>query len=213
MDTIVSQALEEYSARHTKPPSALLQEVEAYTVNNCAHAGMLVGAVAGRFLNMLVCVIGARRVLEIGTFTGYSALSMAEALPEGGELICCDIDPDTTKIAQRFFDRSAHGQKITVRLGAALDTIKGLPRAGHLDMVFIDADKENYVNYYEAVLPRLRVGGLIAADNVLWSGRVLDPKADLDRAIVAFNAHVQSDDRVDNVLLSVRDGLMLIRKK
>lgn len=213
MDTIISPAIEQYCARHTKPPSALLQEVESYTVKNCAHAGMLVGAIEGQFLKMLVRVTGARRVLEIGMFTGYSALSMAEALPEGGELISCDIDPDTTKIAQGFFDRSAHGRKITILLGPALDTIKDLSRAELLDMVFIDADKENYINYYEAVLPHLRAGGLIAADNVLWSGRVLEPKADLDRAIATFNAHVQNDDRVDNVLLSVRDGVSLIRKR
>lgn len=213
MDTIVSPAIEDYSARHTTTPTALLQELETYTVENCAYAGMLVGAVEGQFLKMLVQLTGARRVLEIGMFTGYSALSMAEALPAGGELISCDIDPDTTKIAQRFFDRSVHDRKISVRLGAALDTIKDLPRTQQFDMAFIDADKENYVSYYEAVLPRLRAGGLIVADNVLWSGRVLEPKADLDRAIVAFNTHVQNDDRVDNVLLSVRDGLMLIRKK
>ena len=134
-------------------------------------------------------------------------------LPDDGELITCDINPETTRIAQSFWARSPHGGKIRQLPGAALDTLRALPSGLAFDFVFLDADKENYVNYYEAVLPRLRPGGLLVADNTLWSGKVLDPKEKSDHAIVAFNAHVHSDPRVEHALLSVRDGVMLIRKK
>jgi caffeoyl-CoA O-methyltransferase len=173
---------------------------------------MQVGRVEGTLLKMLAGLVGARRVLEIGTFTGFSALCMAEALPEGGELITCDIDPEAVRIAQRFFDRSPHGKKIRVRLGDALETVRSLPAESTFDLVFLDADKERYSDYYELVLPRLRVGGLLVADNTLWSGRVLSPSHASDHAIVAFNRRVAEDPRVENVLLSVRDGMMLARK-
>jgi caffeoyl-CoA O-methyltransferase len=152
-------------------------------------------------------------VLEIGTFTGYSALCMAEALPKNGRLITCEIKSQHAEIAQSFFDRSPHGRKIRLRLGPALETLANLPASAIFDLVFLDADKENYVNYYEAVLPRLWSGGLIVADNVLWSGRVLAPKKKTDRAVVRFNKHVQRDPRVECVMLPVRDGVSLIRKR
>ena len=160
---------------------------------------------------MLVQLTGARRVLEIGTFTGYSALSMAAALPDGGEITTCEIDAQHARIAQSFFDRSPHGRKITIRLAPALETVSALK--GEFDFVFLDADKENYVNYYEAVLPKLKPGGLLVADNVLWSGKVLDPREKTDRAIVAFNDRVARDARVEQVMLSVRDGILLVRKR
>jgi caffeoyl-CoA O-methyltransferase len=144
-------------------------------------------------------------------FTGYSALMMAEGLPEGGRLITCEIDPKAEAIARRYFAESPHGDKITIRMGPALETIKTL--TGPLDLVFIDADKSNYANYYEACLPLLKPGGLIVADNVLWSGKVLHPTDDNDHAIVAFNRLVQSDPRVENVCLTVRDGMMLAWKR
>jgi len=159
---------------------------------------------------MLAAAIGARRVLELGTFTGFSALMMAAALPEDGRLITCDLDPEAIAIARSFFARSPHGHKIEVREGPALDTLKTLE--GPFDFVFIDVDKENYMRYYEAVLPMLASNGLIAVDNVLWSGRVLDPEERDDKAIAAFNEHVQRDPRVTNVILTVRDGVMLIRR-
>src|SRR3970040_77746 len=174
---------------------------------------MLTGPVEGTLLRMLVQLSGARRVLEIGTYTGYSALSMAAGLPEGGELITCDIDPETTRIALSFWARSPHGGKIRQQPGAALDTLRVMPSDPAFDFVFLDAAKENYVNYYTAVLPRLRPGGLLVADNTLWSGKVLDPREKSDHAIVAFNAKVRSDPHVEHALLSVRDGVMLIRKK
>lgn len=173
---------------------------------------MQVGRVEGALLRNLVAMSGAKRILEIGTFTGYSALSMAEALPPDGRLTTCDIDPQAVAIAQRFFNKSPHGGKITIRLGDALDYVKSLTEADELDLVFLDADKARYADYYEAVLPRLRTGGLVVADNTLWSGRVLDPKSDDDKGIARFNDLVVNDPRVDCVLLAVRDGVMLARK-
>ena len=213
MTPIVAEELERYCSAHTTPPEPLLDELAAYTRTHCQHAQMLTGPVEGRLLRMLVQVGAARRVLEIGTFTGYSALSMAAGLPDDGELVTCDVNPETSAIAQSFFDRSPHGGKIRLIRGRAIKTLQSLPHDATFDFVFLDADKESYLDYYEAVLPRLRPGGLIAADNTLWSGRVLDPKESSDHAIVAFNARVRADVRVEHVLLSVRDGVLLIRKK
>jgi len=213
MKPIVPPPIDAYCLAHTTPADPLLEELATYTHQHVKMPQMLTGPVEGTFLRMLVQVTGARRVLEIGTFTGYSALSMVPALPDDGQLITCEIDPEHARIAQSFFDRSPHGKRISLRLAPALDTINRLPAEDPFDFVFIDADKENYQNYYEAVLPRLRPGGLIAADNTLWSGRVLDPKEKSDHAIVAFNQHVASDPRVENVLLSVRDGILLVRTK
>jgi len=212
MQTIVPEALEQYCAAHTSAAEPLLDEIATYTRAHCRQPQMLTGPVEGRLLRLLVQIIGARRVLEIGTFTGYSALSMAAGLSDEGELITCELDPEHIQIAQSFFDRSPYGRRITLRPGAALDTLQTLPADMTFDFVFVDADKENYVNYYEAVLPCLRAGGLMAADNTLWSGKVLAPRGRSDRAIVAFNKHVAADPRVEQVLLSVRDGVMLIRK-
>ncbi|HSD96973.1 MAG TPA: class I SAM-dependent methyltransferase [Sulfuricaulis sp.] len=213
MKAIIPRKIEEYCLRHTTEREKLLRELEKYTNRYCADAQMLIGPHEGALLAMLVRLTGARRILEIGCFTGYSALCMAEALPAKGKLNTCEIKPSHAEIAQSFFDRSAHGHKIKLHLGPALETIKGLPASASFDFVFLDADKENYVNYYEAVLPRLRSGGLIVADNVLWSGRVLAPKKKSDRAVVAFNKHVRCDPRVECVMLPVRDGVSLIRKR
>ena len=172
---------------------------------------MQVGRVEGTFLRMLVALSGARRALEIGMFTGYSGLMIAAGLPEDGTLTTCDVDPKAEAVARRFFARSPHGRKITIRMGPALDTIRTL--SPPIDFVFVDADKQNYSNYYEAVLPLLPRGGLLVADNVLWSGKVLDPKEPSDRAIAAFNERVENDSRVDRVMLTIRDGMTLVRKK
>ncbi|BAV34979.1 O-methyltransferase [Sulfuricaulis limicola] len=213
MKAIIPRKIEEYCLRHTSPRGKLLQELEKYTRRNCTDARMLIGPHEGTLLAMLVRLSDARRVLEIGTFTGYSALCLAGALPKNGRLLTCEIKPEHAVIAQSFFDRSRHGCKIKIHLGPALETLAGLPRATKFDFVFLDADKENYVNYYEAVLPRLRAGGLIVADNVLWSGRVLAPKKQTDRAVVRFNRHARRDARVECVMLPVRDGVSLIRKR
>jgi caffeoyl-CoA O-methyltransferase len=150
-------------------------------------------------------------VLEIGTFTGYSALSMAAALPDDGRIDTCDIEPAHVEVARRYIVRSPHGGKITIHLGPALDTIAQLD--GDFDLVFIDADKPNYASYFEAVLPRLSERGLIAIDNTLWSGRVLQPEDDHSVAIAALNDRIVADERVVAVQLTVRDGVTLVRRR
>lgn len=212
MDSIIPKALDEYCAAHTSPPPALLAELAAWTQAHMKLPQMLTGHLEGALLAWLVRLTGARRVLEIGTFTGYSALAMAEALPADGSVVTCDIDPEHARIAQSFFDRSPHGKKIKLRLGPALETLAALPTDAQFDFVFIDADKENYSKYYEAILPRLKPGGLLVADNVLWSGRVLKPETPADRAIAAFNECVRADARVECLMLPVRDGVLLVRK-
>jgi caffeoyl-CoA O-methyltransferase len=213
MKNIVPIAIEEYCAAHTDTASLLLRELEEYTRTHCQDAQMLTGPVEGALLRLLIQVSGARRVLEIGTFTGYSALTMAEALPNDGRITTCEVNPEHARIAQSFFDRSAHGAKIEIRQGAALATIGALAPNARFDFVFLDADKENYVRYFEAVVPLLRPAGLLVADNTLWSGRVLDPKEKNDRAIATFNERVASDSRVSRVMLSVRDGVTVARKR
>ena len=207
----IDKAVEQYAHDHTRPESELFRRLREETYREMSSPQMQVGRLEGQFLKLLVRLVGARRVLEIGMFTGYSGLMMAEGLPDDGRLITCDINPKAEAIARRYFDESGHGHKIEIRLGPALETIKTLTEP--LDMVFIDADKGNYVNYYEAVMELVRPGGLIVADNVLWSGEVLDPQDDAGRAIVAFNLHVQQDPRVENVCLTVRDGMMLAWKR
>lgn len=204
--------LEDYAVRHSTPLPTLLEELIATTREKMGNRSlMLSGHLEGTLLQMLAASVGARRILEIGMFTGFSALMMAAALPDDGELITCDIDPEAIGLARSFFVRSPHGSKIDVREGPALDTLKTLE--GPFDLVFIDADKENYIAYYEAALPLLAPNGVIAVDNVLWMGRVLDPTNESDHAIVAFNEHVSRDKRAWKVILPLRDGVMLIRRK
>jgi caffeoyl-CoA O-methyltransferase len=211
MDRFIDAAVEQFAHNHTEPETDLYVRLREETYRVMQSPQMQVDVIEGRFLQMLVRLSGAKSILELGMFTGYSALMMAEALPEDGHLVTCEIDPKAEAIARRYFAESSHGNKITIRMGPALDTIKTL--AGPLDLVFIDADKVNYSNYYEACLPLLKSGGLVVADNVLWSGKVVDPKDADDHAIVAFNRLVQSDPRVKNVCLTVRDGMMLAWKR
>lgn len=213
VEGFVGQDINDYCDRMTHAASPLLDELERETFAKATAPQMLCGTIEGRFLKLLVQLTGAKNVLEIGTYTGYSALSMAEGLPDNGQIVTCDIDEECTKIARAFFARSSHGHKITLKMGNALDTIKTIEST--LDLVFIDADKENYQNYYEAVLPKVRSGGLIVFDNSLWGGLVLDPPpGDREAETIArVNAQVVSDDRVDNVLLPVRDGMNLVRKR
>ncbi|NUT54476.1 MAG: methyltransferase [Thermoleophilia bacterium] len=211
MSFLVDEQLEQYAERHTTAPDQLLAELAEETTATMASPQMLTGPIEGRFLELLVAGTGAKRVLEIGTFTGYSALSMAAALPPGGRIDTLDIEPKHAEVAQRYFDRSPHGDKITLHLGPALQTIGTLD--GEFDFVFIDADKENYDAYVEAVLPRLSEGGLIAIDNTLWSGRVLDPPDETTKLIAALNDKLAADDRVVVVQLTVRDGVTLVRRR
>src|SRR5215510_1308983 len=207
----IDKDVENFAHDHTEPESDLFRRLELETRETMQYPEMMVGRNEGQFLRMLVQLTSARRVLEIGTFTGYSALMMAEGLPPEGRLVTCEVNSKAEEIARRYFAESPHGHKIELRMGPALETIATLSEP--LDMVFIDADKKNYPNYYETCLPLLRPGGLIVADNVLWSGNVLAPKDDDTRAIVSFNERVQADPRVENVCLTIRDGIMLARKR
>jgi caffeoyl-CoA O-methyltransferase len=201
----ISDEIEAYADARSTPESALCRELAEETRAKATNPQMMIGNTEGLFLRALVRATGARRVLEIGTFTGYSALAMAGGLPEDGKLITCDIDPESTAIARAFWARSPYGARIELRLGPALDTIHGLD--GPFDLAFIDADKGGYIDYWEAIVPIVRKGGVIVADNVLWSGRVLDPQEPDDKALAAFNKHVAADDRVEQVMLPVRDGI------
>lgn len=209
--TLVPEEIERYAEEHSTSLPPLLRELVERTYAEMEAPTMLSGQLEGTLLQMLVAALGARRVLEVGMFTGFSALMMAAALPDDGRLITCEVNPKAIAFARSFFERSPHGHKIEVREGPALETIRSL--AGPFDLVFIDADKTNYINYYEAALDLLSPSGLIVVDNVLWSGRVLSPENEQDRAIAAFNDHVQRDERVTNVVLTVRDGIMLIRRR
>ncbi|PCI35399.1 MAG: methyltransferase [Elusimicrobia bacterium] len=211
MLTLIAPELESYAADHSTPESSIFSDLVKITHEKTDLPQMQVGRLEGALLRVLVRLTGAQRILEIGTFTGYSALAMAEGLPEDGRLITLDIDEKTNAIAREAWDKSPHGKKIEARLGPAVETIESLE--GSFDMVFIDADKGNYTRYWDLVVPKMRAGGLIAVDNVLWSGRVLDPKDDSDRAIVAFNTHAANDTRVDCAMLTVRDGVLLAVKK
>jgi caffeoyl-CoA O-methyltransferase len=212
MTFIVPEDLERYAEEHTTPHPELLQRLARETQDTLERPQMLTGTIEGRFLEFLVYMTGARRILELGTYSGYSSISMAAALPAGGHIDTCEVQERHAEVARRYVEEAGYSDRISIHMGPALETIARLE--GEFDFVFIDADKENYVNYYEAVLPRLSERGLIAADNTLWSGRVLDESDQSEGtvAIRAFNDHVRDDDRVDCVMLSVRDGVTLIRR-
>jgi caffeoyl-CoA O-methyltransferase len=205
--------LERYATEHSTPEPDLLQRVAAATRESLDAPQMMVGPLEGRFLEMLVHLAQPRLVLEIGTFSGYSALSMASVLPPGGRIVTCEIDPRAAEMARAHIQASPWADRIELREGPALATVAELE--GPFDLVFIDADKVEYRDYYAAVLPLLSERGVIAVDNVLWSGRVLDPDDERDdtRAIAAFNDHVATDPRVVAVMLTIRDGVTLIRRR
>lgn len=211
MSNIVSEDLDAYAEQHSTDPHAVFFDLAKQTREEMEMHRMQVGKVEGGLLRMLARLVGARSILEIGTFTGYSALCMAEGMHEDGRLVTCDVDPKATTMAKEFWAKSPHGKKIELRLGPALDTIAGLD--GPFDMAFIDADKQNYRAYWEAVVPKMRPGGLLVTDNVLWSGRVLQPRDELDIAVDTFNKHVVADERVEAVMLTVRDGVTLAWKR
>ena len=210
---IVPDEIDAYAEAHTTPPLELLAALAEETKATLRAPQMLTGTIEGRFLEFLVYALGARRVLELGTYSGYSSLSMAAGLSQGGHIDTCEYEEKHAEVARRYIAQSPYADRITVHLGPALETIEKLE--GEFDFVFIDADKENYVNYYEALLPRLADGGLMALDNTLWSGRVLDDSDDSEgtRAIKAINERIASDERVTSVMLSVRDGVTLVRRR
>lgn len=208
---LVSDALEQYAWAHTSAPPPPLEELERETHRTMKSSQMLTGRVEGRLLKLLVQMIGARRVLELGTFTGYGTLSMAEGLPEDGRIYTCEIKPESIRFAEAYFARSPHGRKITILQGDDLPNIRRLEPP--FDFIFVDGDKRRYLTYFEEGMRLLRPGGVMAVDNVLWSGRVLDPTDEDSRAIDGLNRVLARDDRVEAVCLTVRDGVQLVRKK
>lgn len=206
----VPPEIDQYAFTWTKAEPRLLEELANATRADVPCPQMLCGRLEGRLLKLLTRMTGAKRVLEIGMFTGYSALSIAEGLPEGGKLITCELDPGVIKVARDFFARSPHGSKIEILEGEALMTLRDL--RGNFDLAFIDADKENYVNYYQFCVEALRSGGVIVVDNCLWSGGVLNPRSEEDKVIHSLNTIIAQDPRVENVLLPLRDGVNVVMK-
>lgn len=210
---ILNPLAEAYAVQHCTDEEELLQEVAAYTRETHRHAHMISGKLQGRFLRMISKIVRPNRILEIGTFTGYSALCLADGLDKKGLLFTIEQREEDALNAQRFFNKSSVKDRIILRVGNALEIIPELKE--NWDLVFIDADKTNYINYYELALPRLNRHGMMIADNVLFHGQVLNDKMEGKnaKAIHAFNDHVKQDQRVEQVLLTVRDGLMLVMKK
>jgi caffeoyl-CoA O-methyltransferase len=205
----------DYLVRHGTPPDELQQRLIAETEALGGIARMQIAPEQGAFMTLLTRAIGARHAVEVGTFTGYSALAIARGLPPDGSLLCCDVSEEWTAVARRYWEEAGVADRIDLRLAPAADTLRALPAEPRFDLGFIDADKGGYGTYYEEVLLRLRPGGLLLVDNVLWGGAVVDPDRQDDDtvAIRALNDHVAADDRVDRVLLPVADGLTIVRKR
>ena len=213
MIEIINEKANDYATSFSEPTDKLLQEIEEFTLNNHAHSNMLSGPLQGKLLEMLSEIIEPKFILEIGTFTGYSALCLAKGLQHNGFLHTIELREEDATISQNYFAKSSQSEQIILHRGNALDIIPQLTE--EWDLVFIDADKTNYINYYELTLPRLKKGGVILADNVLFHGDVLKENISGKNAMAInnFNEHVAKDDRVQQVILTVRDGLMMILKK
>jgi caffeoyl-CoA O-methyltransferase len=211
MADIVSEEIERYAEAHTTPPTQLQRRLADETRETLRSPQMLTGVVEGRLLEFLVFALRPQRVLELGTYSGYSSLAMASVLPPGGHIDTCEVEEAHAEVARRYLDEAGVGDRVTIHLGPALETIERLE--GEFDLVFIDADKVNYPAYYEALVPRLSPEGIMALDNTLWSGRVLDPGDSAEaQMFVELNARIASDPRVTAVLLTVRDGVTLVRR-
>ena len=208
---MTGERIERYVEEHSTPASELFERLAAETRETQRLPQMSVGALAGAFLSFVVFMKRPQRVLEIGTFTGWSSIAMASALPEGGTLVTCDMNEETNAIARRYAEEAGVADRIDFRSGPAIETLASLE--GPFDLVFIDADKDGYIDYYEAVLPKLADDGVIMADNTLAGGDVVAPSGPMSKAIARFNDHVHADGRVECVLLTIRDGITLIRKR
>ncbi len=209
---LLSEALENYIEQHTSPESPLLYRIHRETHLHAMMPQMLSGRVQGQLLKMFSCMIKPKRVLELGTYTGYSAICLAEGLSDDGKLISIDINAELQERVQTYINDAGLQHKIELMSGKAADIIPALNE--EFDLVFIDADKQNYSLYLDLVIDKVRPGGFIIADNVLWSGKVIDAQPDKDtQAIIGFNNKVQQDERLQNVILSVRDGMMVMWKR
>jgi caffeoyl-CoA O-methyltransferase len=208
---IASEEIERYAEEHTTPPSELQRRLAEETRAELRSPQMLTGTVEGRLLEFLVFALRPQRVLELGTYSGYSAVSMAAVLPPGGHIDTCEVDETHTTVARRYLEEAGLADRVTIHLGPALETIDRLE--GEFDLIFIDADKVNYPAYYEALLPRLSGRGLMVLDNTLWSGRVVEPDDSPEtQTIAALNDRIASDPRVVATVLTVRDGVTLVRR-
>ena len=207
----VSDHLLDYCLEHSQENSSLLLDLEKYTFENEDVPQMICGQLVGSFLQSVILMTHAKRIVEVGMFTGFSALKMAEVLPDDGRVYTCELMDKHVKTAQSFFDKSNHGSKITIHSGQALQSLEQM-RAGSFDVAFIDADKINYLNYYERCFALVRDGGVIILDNMLWGGDVLNPVDDDAKSLRKTGDFIQSDERVFNTLLPIRDGLMLCIK-
>jgi len=212
MSFVVDEAVEQYAEEHSTPAAELFTRLAAETKETQSAPQMMVGQLEGAFLSFIVYLAKPKLVLELGTFTGWSSVAMAGALPPGGKIITCDINEETNAIARRYAEEAGVADRIEYVLGPGVESIAKL--TGPFDLVFIDADKPGYIDYYEAALPKLAEGGVIMADNTLSSGRVLDPAGnEMAEAITRFNDHVRADARVECVVLTVRDGITLVRRR
>jgi len=211
MAGFLSEELEKYISDHSEKTGSNEQSLRNETLDLGPSSGMMSGDSVGNFLKLIIKINNCKRILEIGTFTGYSALMMATALPDEGRLITCDVNKKTSEIAKRHWATSPHGSKIELHFGPASETINKLE--GEFDLIFIDADKNNYSNYFELCKNRLSKNGLIIADNVLWSGKVLNPEDAQAKSIDAFNKLVNDDREFWNTIVPIRDGLMIIKKR
>jgi caffeoyl-CoA O-methyltransferase len=210
----LTDELHAYVVANGSEPDDIARDLLAETRDTLpAQAGMLVSPEQAAFLTLLTRILGARRAVEVGTFTGYSSLAIARGLAEGGRLTCFDISNTFTSVARRYWARAGVADRIELRLGPAAETVRGLPADAGLDLAFIDADKTGYRTYWEELVPRMRPGGVLLVDNVLWDGRVLDPRSEDDHAIVEFNKMVQADDRVEAMILPIGDGLTFARRR
>ena len=211
----LNEDLHDYVVAHSAAPDETQESLIEETAMLGRLAFMQVAPDQGAFLSLLVNAVQPRFAVEVGTFTGYSSLAIARALPDGGRLLCCDVSKEWTAVARRHWEAAGVDDRIDLVIGPAVDTLAGLPVETQVDFAFIDADKGGYLDYYEALVPRLTSHGLIAIDNVLWSGRVVDPAADDPdtAAIRAFNDHVAADRRVEAVMLSIGDGVTLVRRR
>lgn len=213
----LDEQLHAYLVAHGSPPDAVTAELIEETQRVLGRAaGMQISPEQAAYFTLLARVASVRYGVEVGTFTGLSSLAVARGMAPDGKLICFDISEEYTSVARRYWDRAGVADRIELRIGPAVERLRELPEEPHLDWVFIDADKENYAAYWEALVPRVRSGGLLAVDNVLWSGRVLDPPSERDSstaAIIAFNDMVVADQRVEPVMLPIGDGLTLARKR
>ena len=213
--TALTPPLYDYLLAHNPPPDDVLRDLAEETAALGPVSLMQVAVEQGALLTLLARLLGARLAIEVGTFTGYSAISIARGLAPEGRLLCCDVSERWTAIARRYFVRAGLAERITLRLGPAIDTLRALPSTPDVDLAFVDADKPSYLAYYEALLPRLRPGGLIVFDNVLWMGQVIDATdhSEDTEAIRALNDTVAKDTRVESIMLPVADGLTLARKR